>query len=89
MRLPSDSAKVVRGVRVVSSGRAALIARVSKLEWLTTSEAALYCRRGRSAFEKMIVDLRIRPSRPGGPTGERLFRRVDLDAALVSCIEAA
>lgn len=84
MRAPADANRQ-DDLRVVSARRAALIARVAKLEWLTTNEAALYCRRGRSAFEKMVVALRIPCSKPGGQNGERLFRRTALDAALTSC----
>lgn len=72
--------------RVISARDAATLARVSRLEWLTTSEAALYCRRGRAAFEKFVIARRIPSSRPGGPNGDRLFRRTALDSALEACV---
>lgn len=71
-------------VRVLSEARAALWHRVSRLDWLTFSEAAVYCRRGPTSFESMVRDLPIPFSRPCGPNGDRLFYRADLDAALLS-----
>jgi len=70
-------------VKVISAPKAAMWLRVSKLDWLTTSEAALYCRRGQTAFEAMVREIPIPFSRPCGPNGDRLFYRADLDAALL------
>jgi len=69
---------------VISAARAAMWVRVSKLDWLTPAEAACYCRRGQTAFEVMVRDLPIPYIRPCGPTGDRLFYRADLDAALLA-----
>lgn len=80
MRLPADT----NGLRVISATRAALVARVSKLEWLTTAEAALYCRVGGSLFDRMVRSIPIPFSRPAGPKGDRRFFRSDLDRALMS-----
>lgn len=86
MKLPADTT-IEGGLRVVSASRAALIARVSKLDWLTTDEAALYCRVGVSTFERMVRDLPIKFVRPAGPKGDRRFYRSHLDAALLARVE--
>lgn len=72
---------------MISASRAALLARVSRLEWMTTGEAALYCRVGIALFDRMVKALPIPFSRPAGPRGDRRFRRSDLDAALASRLE--
>jgi len=83
---PADTT-VEGGIRVISATRAALIARVSKLDWLTTDEAALYCRVGVSTFERMVRDLPIKFVRPAGPKGDRRFYRSHLDSALLARVE--
>lgn len=74
----------MKAAEVLSAARAAQWVRVSKLDWLTSAEAAVYCRRGQTAFEEMVRAIPIPYSRPCGPNGDRLFYRADLDAALLS-----
>lgn len=69
---------------VLSAARAAMWVRVSKLDWLTPAEAAAYCRRGQTSFEEMVRSIPIPFIRPAGPTGDRLFYRADIDAALLA-----
>lgn len=69
---------------VIGAARAAMLVRVSKLDWLTPSEAAAYCRRGKTSFEEMVRALPIPFIRPAGPTGDRLFYRDDIDKALLA-----
>jgi len=86
VRLPADSVKSA-DVRVISAPRAALWLRVSRLDWLTTDEAALYCRVGVSTFERMVRDLPIKFVRPAGPKGDRRFYRSHLGAARGAGVE--
>lgn len=74
-------------LNIISEEKAELWARVSKLDWMTTDEAALYCRFGVSAFEKIVKSIPIPFSRPCGPKGDRRFFKSDLDVALRSKIE--
>lgn len=86
MKYPTDAA-TKDGLRIISASRAALWTRVSKLDWLTADEAALYCRVSLPTFEKMVKGLPIPFTRPAGPKGDRRFHRAHLDAALLSRVE--
>lgn len=78
MKSPADA------IKVISSQRAAMWSRVSRLDWLTTDEASLYCRVSVRTFEGMVKSLPIPFTRPAGPRGDRRFYRADLDASLLS-----
>ena len=72
---------------MISANWFALWVRVSKLDWLTADEAAIYCRVSARTFERMVKDLPIPFSRPAGPRGDRRFFRSHIDAALLSRVE--
>jgi len=60
--------------------------RVSKLDYMTTDEAAKYIRLGRGTFDAVVKEGRIKFSRPNGPTGIRRFLRVHLDEFMRSTV---
>lgn len=55
--------------------------------WLTTKEAAEYCRVSVQTFRRMAKRIPIKPARPAGPRSHPRFFRLHLDAALRSTIE--
>lgn len=60
--------------------------RVSKLDYMTTDEAAVYIRIGRATFDALVKEGRIKFSRPNGPTGMRRFLRIHLDEFMRSTV---
>ena len=60
--------------------------RVSKLDILTTDEAALYLRIGWPMFDGLVKAGRIKFSRPNGPTGIKRYLRVHLDEFIRSTV---
>lgn len=75
--------------KIITDANAKIWVRVSRLDWLTADEAALYCRVSPTTFEGMIPALGIPVSRPAGPKGNRRFFRADLDKALLSTRQPA
>lgn len=74
-------------LRIISAAKAELWTRVSRLDWLTADEAALYCRVSLPTFEKLVKTLPVPFTRPAGPKGDRRFYRSHLDTALLSRVE--
>jgi len=71
---------------IINAREAADWLRVSKLDYMTTDEAALYLRMGRPMFDALVKAGRIKFSRPNGPTGMRRFLRVHLDEFMRSTV---
>lgn len=69
---------------MISASQAALWLRVSRLDWLTAAESAVYMRLSKTVFESCVRLGPIHFSRPAGPRGDRRFRRANLDRYLDS-----